>query len=61
MVQRRKRYGFIGRENGPDVFVHYTGIAGDGYKKPQEGQRVTFEIVQGARGPQAAFVRTFDD
>lgn len=56
-----KGYAFIGRENGPDVFVHYTGIAGDGYKKLQEGQRVIFEIVQVTRGPQAAFVRPFDE
>ncbi len=57
-----KGYGFIGRENGPDVFVHYTGIVGDGgYKTLQQGQRVTFEIVQGTQGPQAAFVRTFND
>ena len=49
-------YGFIGRENGPDVFVHYSGIAGDGYRTLQEGDRVTFEIVQGPKGPQAANV-----
>jgi cold shock protein len=49
-------YGFVGRENGPDVFVHYSGIAGDGYRTLQEGDRVTFEIVQGPKGPQAANV-----
>jgi CspA family cold shock protein len=49
-------YGFVGRENGPDVFVHYSGIAGDGYRTLQEGDRVTFEIVQGPKGPQAATV-----
>jgi CspA family cold shock protein len=53
-------YGFIGRENGPDVFVHYSGIAGDGYRTLQEGDRVTFEIVQGAKGPQAADVLKID-
>ena len=49
-------YGFIGREDGPDVFVHYSGIVGDGYRTLQEGDRVTFEIVQGPKGPQAANV-----
>ncbi len=49
-------YGFIGRENGPDVFVHYSGIAGDGYRTLKEGDRVTFEIVRGPKGPQAANV-----
>lgn len=43
-----KGYGFIGRENGPDVFVHYSGIVGDGYRTLQEGDRVSFELVQGA-------------
>lgn len=51
-----KGYGFIGRADGPDVFVHYSGIVGDGYKTLQEGDQVTFEIVQGAKGPQAANV-----
>jgi CspA family cold shock protein len=51
-----KGYGFIGREDGPDVFVHYSGIVGDGYRALQEGDRVSFEIVQGAKGPQAAGV-----
>jgi CspA family cold shock protein len=49
-------YGFVGRENGPDVFVHYSGIAGDGYRTLQEGDRITFEIVQGPKSPQAANV-----
>jgi cold shock protein len=52
----RKGYGFIGRENGPDVFVHYTAIVGEGYKTLNEGDAVQFEIVQGAKGPQAANV-----
>jgi CspA family cold shock protein len=50
-------YGFIGREDGPDVFVHYTGIVGEGYKTLHEGDTVEFQIVQGAKGrPQAANV-----
>ncbi len=48
-----KGYGFIGREGGPDVFVHYSAIVGEGYKKLQEGDQVEFEIVQGTKGPQA--------
>jgi CspA family cold shock protein len=51
-----KGYGFIGRENGPDVFVHYSGINGDGYRTLQEGDRVSFEIVQGPKGLQATNV-----
>ncbi len=49
-------YGFIGRYNGPDVFVHYTDIAGDGYRTLKQGDRVDFEIVQGPKGPQASNV-----
>lgn len=51
-----KGYGFIGREGGADVFVHYSAIAGDGYRSLQEGDTVEFEIVQGQKGPQAADV-----
>jgi CspA family cold shock protein len=51
-----KGYGFIGREDGPDVFVHYSAIVGDGYRTLQEGDPVEFEIVQGPKGPQAANV-----
>lgn len=51
-----KGFGFIERENGDDVFVHFTAIQGNGFKNLQEGQQVEFEIVQGNRGPQAANV-----
>ena len=51
-----KGFGFIGRENEPDVFVHYSGIVGDGYRTLQEGDHVEFEIVEGPKGPQAANV-----
>ena len=52
-----KGYGFIGRDDGPDVFVHYSAITGDGYRTLQEGDPVEFEIVQGPKGPQAANVQ----
>jgi CspA family cold shock protein len=48
-----KGYGFIGRADGPDVFVHYSAIVGEGYRTLQEGDDVEFEIVQGPKGPQA--------
>ena len=51
-----KGYGFLGREDGPDVFIHYSSIATEGYKSLQEGDKVEFEIVQGQKGPQAANV-----
>jgi len=51
-----KGYGFIGRDDGPDVFVHYTAITSDGFRTLNEGDAVEFEIVQGAKGPQAANV-----
>ncbi|MFN3741524.1 MAG: cold-shock protein [Anaerolineales bacterium] len=51
-----KGYGFIARENGPDVFVHYSAIQSDGFRKLEEGQRVEFSVEQGAKGPQAARV-----
>src|SRR5215470_6865212 len=52
-----KGYGFIGRDDGPDVFVHYSAIPGDGYRTLQEGDLVEFEVVQGPKGPQAANVK----
>lgn len=52
----KKGYGFLAREDGEDVFVHYTAIAGDGYKSLTEGQAVEFEIVDGDKGKQAANV-----
>ena len=55
-----KGYGFIGRDDGPDVFVHHTAIVGEGPKILNGGDRVEFEIVQGPKGPQAANVRTLD-
>ncbi len=48
-----KGFGFIGRENGPDVFVHFRAITGNGFKTLQEGQQVKFKVVQGQKGPQA--------
>ncbi len=51
-----KGYGFIGQDGGTDVFVHYSAIAGDGYKSLQEGDNVEFEITEGQKGPQAANV-----
>ncbi|UOY91083.1 cold-shock protein CspD [Ectobacillus sp. JY-23] len=51
-----KGFGFIEREEGDDVFVHFSAIQQDGYKSLEEGQEVEFEIVEGARGPQAANV-----
>jgi len=51
-----KGYGFIEREDGGDVFVHYSAIQEDGFKTLEEGQVVEFDIVEGERGPQAANV-----
>lgn len=51
-----KGFGFIEREDGDDVFVHFSAIQHDGYKSLEEGQQVEFDIVDGARGPQAANV-----
>ena len=51
-----KGYGFITRENGPDVFVHYSSIQSEGFRNLDEGQKVEFEVEQGQKGPQAARV-----
>lgn len=48
-----KGYGFISREGGPDVFVHFRAINGSGRRTLAEGQKVTFEVTQGQKGPQA--------
>jgi cold shock protein len=56
-----KGYGFIGREDGPDVFVHYSAIQLDGYKTLKEGDDVEFDIVEGQKGPQADAVVRFRD
>ncbi|MFH1351551.1 MAG: cold-shock protein [Pseudomonadota bacterium] len=52
----QKGYGFIEQEDGPDVFVHHSGIKGNGFKSLKEGDRVTFEIEQGKKGPSAVDV-----
>lgn len=51
-----KGFGFISREGGPDVFVHYSAVNSDGFKSLTEGDKVEFEIVPGQKGPQAANV-----
>ena len=49
----QKGYGFISDEEGNDVFVHYTGLNMEGFKTVEEGQNVEFEVINGAKGPQA--------
>jgi CspA family cold shock protein len=51
-----KGYGFIAREGGPDVFVHFSAIQGNGFRNLDEGQKVEFTVEQGPKGPQAANV-----
>ena len=55
-----KGFGFISQADGEDVFVHFSAIAGDGYKSLAEGQSVEFEVVEGPKGKQAASVRPLD-
>jgi cold shock protein len=56
----QKGFGFLGREKGPDVFVHFSAINGEGYRQLKEGQRVEFEVVKGEKGPQAANVTVIE-
>ncbi|MEA3332985.1 MAG: cold-shock protein [Pseudomonadota bacterium] len=51
-----KGFGFIEQDNGPDVFVHFSAITGDGFKSLSEGARVSFDVVDGQKGPQASNV-----
>lgn len=51
-----KGFGFITKESGGDIFVHFSGIAGDGFKSLQDGQKVSFEIEESDKGPQAVNV-----
>ena len=53
-----KGYGFIARDGGPDVFVHFSAIQGNGYRSLEEGQRVEFDVTQGRKGPQAENIRS---
>lgn len=56
-----KGYGFLGREDGPDVFVHFSAIQVDGYKSLKEGDEVSYDVVQGDKGPQADQVSRVKD
>ncbi len=56
----KKGFGFIQSEDGDDVFVHYTSIVSEGFKKLKEGQEVIFEVTEGKKGPQASDVKLVD-
>lgn len=55
-----KGYGFITRDQGEDVFVHYTAVRGEGFRSLSEGQRVEFTVAEGTKGPQAQDVDVLD-
>lgn len=55
-----KGFGFITQESGPDVFVHFRAITGEGFKTLQEGQKVEFNVIDGEKGPQAEEVTAID-
>jgi len=55
-----KGYGFIAQNDGPDVFVHFSAIHGEGFKSLKEGEQVSFDITDGQKGPQAANVIKID-
>lgn len=55
----QKGFGFISREDGSDIFVHYTAIEMDGFKTLEEGSQVQFEVVEGQKGPQASNVASY--
>ena len=57
----QKGYGFISDEEGNDVFVHYTGLNMEGFKSPDEGAKVEYEVVNGAKGPQATNVTVVNE
>jgi cold shock protein len=57
----QKGYGFIARESGDDVFVHFSAVQGEGYKSLVEGEQVEFAVEDGAKGPAAVDVRRIDE